>query len=85
MDKETELHGRLRVVEEWMEATEKRLFGNGQPGAIENIERRIEKVTKEIRSDNARLVKIALIILATISALTGSGTVSLHSLVGWLK
>lgn len=85
MDKEADLHGRLMVVEEWMEATEKRLFGNGQPGAIENIERRIEKVTKEIRSDNARLVKIALVILATISALTGSGTVSLHALVAWLK
>lgn len=85
MDRESELHARLRVVEEWMESTEKRLFGNGQPGAIENIERRIEKVTAEMRRDNARLVRIALLILAAINALTGSGTVSLHTLMSLFR
>lgn len=65
---------RLARVEESLAVMEKTLFGNGNPGVIDNIQKTIESLQ--------RWKWITFGVILAFQFLTGSGIISLKSLVG---
>lgn len=71
----------LSDIEGDLEKLEHRLYGNGQPGDIEKLTTRLAKAELSI----SKILWICGAIVFAINALTGSGIISLESLLKAIK